>query len=341
MTGEKLLLAVGAVDPALAEDAHNPAPRRMARRVAVALIAAALALALAAVTAAAYYSDGLLDYFAWRNGGALSEQQLAAIQALTAVVDQSRTADGWTVTVDRALAARHNAYIKLDVTAPAGTVLDPERQGLDLDVTISGFNTPDVSDEGVTGYGWQMEMFKEAGMAENEAMVLLALDCTATAASGLDLGDGAMRSVTIENLRLRQLGGHDQTQTLVKGPWRFTFALPAAAEIELLDGTVSVPVWETAAGEREDVELLSFRLTALGATCEYETAHDHFQEFDGMTVIMADGAAVTGQVQENSARDFGKVCSFVFDTPIDLSRAVSVSFQGLELPVPEVDEHGK
>ena len=336
MTGEKLLLAVGAADPALAEDAHRAVRRHMPRRMA-ALIAAALTLALAAATAAAYYSDGLLDYFAWRNGGALSEEQRAAIRALTAVVDQSQTADGWTVTVDRALAARCNAYIQLDVTAPAGTALDPERQGLDFDVTISGFNAGDVPNEGVTGYSWQMEMFKEEGMAENEAMILLALDRTATAASGLDLGDGAMRTVILENLRLRRLGGQDQTQTLVKGPWQFDFALPAAEEIELLDGPVSVT-----AGEDEDAELLSFRLTALGAVCEYTAAHDHYQEFGGVTVTMADGAAVTGQVQENSARDFGKVCSFVFDAPIDLGRAASVSFEGLELPVPAKEaENGK
>ena len=46
MSGEKLLLSMQAVDPALVEDAHSAARRHMPRRLTAALIAAALVLAL-------------------------------------------------------------------------------------------------------------------------------------------------------------------------------------------------------------------------------------------------------------------------------------------------------
>lgn len=332
MSGEKLLLSMQAVDPALVEDAHSAARRHMPRRLTAALIAAALVLALG-VGAAAYYSDFFLDYFAGRKGGRLTESQQTAIGALTAVVGQSQTVDGWTITVDRALATRHNAYIKLDVTAPEGVALDPEQQNYDCDVEISGFNTEDVSDEGVTGYGMQMQLFREEGMAENEGTILLELDRTATAASELDLADGQSRTLTLRDLYLSGAKGEGSVLA-AKGEWSFTFALPKAEEIELLDKTVSVLVKNPATGNREDVGLSSFRLTALGATAEYITAYDYIQPFDDVTVIMDDGTAVTGRERVNSARDFVKVCSFVFETPIDMDAVDHVTFQGLELPMP-------
>lgn len=335
MRGEKLLLAMQAVDPALAEDAHSTTRRRMPRRLTAALLAAALVLALG-VGAAAYYSDFFLDFFAGQKGGELTESQQAAIGALTAVIGQSQTVDGWTITMDKALATRHNAYIKLDVTAPAGVPLDPEQQNYDCDVEISGFNMEDVSDEGVTGYGLQMQLFREEGMAENEGTILLQLDRTATAASKLDLTDGKARTVTIKNFCVWQLDEqkHRTDEPLVDGTWRFTFALPKAEEIELLDGTVSVLAKNPVTGNREDVGISSFRLTALGATVEYITAYDYIQPFGDVTVTMTDGTKVTGRRGENSARDFGKVCSFVFDTPIDLDTVDHVTFQGLELYMP-------
>ncbi len=337
MTGEKLLDALGAVGPELAADARQAGKkRRPVRRLTAGLLAAALVLALG-VGAAAYYGDVLLDHFAWMNGKDLTEEQIATVRALTAVVGQSQTVDGWTVTVDRALATRHNAYIELDLTAPAGTVVDPERQHYDCDVELSGFNTADTSDEGVTGCGMQVEMFKEEGMAENESTVLLTLDRTATAASKLDLADGRSRTLTIKDLCLRELDeqGHRTDTPLVRGTWRFTFTLPKAEEIELLDDAASVWATDPATKKREEVGVSSFRLTALGATCEYITAYDYIQPFDDLTVTMADGTAVMGRVKGNSARDFGKVCSFVFDVPIDLDQVAYVSFQGLKLPMPE------
>ena len=335
---ERLLDAIGEVDPALVQAAGEMGPvrRGRGRRALIVGLAAALVLALGA-TAAAYYGDALLDHFAWRNGGELTESQAETIQALTAVVDQSQTVDGWTVTVDKAIATRHDAYIKLNVTAPAGVTLDPEEQNYDCDVEISGFNTEDTPEEGVTGYGLQMTMFKDEGMAENEGVILLELDRTATAASALDLADGKERTVTLKDLRVWELDeeSHKTEQTLVEGTWQFTFALPAAEEIELLDGTVNVLAKNPSTGNKEDVGISRLRLTALGATVEYITAYDYIQPFDDMTVTLADGSAVNGRERTNSARDFGKVCSFQFDVPIDLDQVDHVTFQGMELKVPE------
>ena len=91
MKGEKLFLAMEAVDPALAEDAHSPARRHRPRRLTAALLAAALVLVLAlGVGAAAYYSDFFLDYFARQGDRELTESQQAAIGALTAVGARAR-----------------------------------------------------------------------------------------------------------------------------------------------------------------------------------------------------------------------------------------------------------
>ena len=316
---ERLLQAIGEADPALVQAAGEMGPIRRGhgRRALVVGLAAALVLALGA-TAYGVYSDWFVGFFAQRNGKDLTESQAAAVEALTAVVDQSQTVDGWTVTVDKAIATRHDAYIRLVVTAPEGTALDPEGQNYDCDVEVSGFNTEDTSDEGVAGYGLQMTMFKAA-----------------TAASALDLADGKERTVTVKDLRVWDLDeeSHKTEQTLVEGTWQFTFALPAAEEIELLDGTVNVLAKNPSTGNKEDVGISSLRLTALGATAEYITAYDYIQPFDDMTVTMADGTTVTGRERTNSARDFGKVCSFQFDVPVDLGQVDHVTFQGVELKV--------
>ena len=333
---ERLLQAIGEADPALVQAAGEMGPIRRGhgRRALVVGLAAALVLALGA-TAYGVYSDWFVGFFAQRNGKDLTESQAAAVEALTAVVDQSQTVDGWTVTVDKAIATRHDAYIRLVVTAPEGTALDPEGQNYDCDVEVSGFNTEDTSDEGVAGYGLQMTMFKDEGMAENEGAILLELDRNATAASALDLADGKERTVTVKDLRVWDLDeeSHKTEQTLVEGTWQFTFALPAAEEIELLDGTVNVLAKNPSTGNKEDVGISSLRLTALGATVEYITAYDYIQPFDDMTVTMADGTTVTGRERTNSARDFGKVCSFQFDVPVDLGQVDHVTFQGVELKV--------
>lgn len=335
MTGERLLQAMQAVDPALVEDAREGrrTPRLLrGRKLTAALAAAALILTLG-VGAAAYYGDAFLDFFARQNGGELTAAQQATIETMTTVVGQSQTVDGWTVTVDKALASRYDAYIKLDVTGPAGV----DASGVEFDLqknSVESFflNTDETSMEGVTGHGIQMERIEDAAQPENEATILMKLDITAMSDSEINLADGQPRTLTLRNLYLSGEKGEGRL-LVAEGEWSFTFTLPEAQEIELLDNTISVMVKEDR--HKVDVAVSSFRLTAFGATCEYITAFDYIEHFDDVTVTMTDGSAVTGETRTNSARDFGKVCSFRFDVPIDLDAVDHVIFQGVYLPMPD------
>lgn len=338
MTGEKLLQAMQAVDPALAADAHAPRRRaRPMRRLTAALIAAALLLALAGTATAAYHEDWFTGFFAEMAGGELTESQQAAVKAMTAVVGQSKTVQGWTITVEQAIAGKDAAYIQLSVTAPEGTAVDPKKQGLTYgDMTLSGFNDRSTSTAGVMSTSVQMDLKREEGAAENEAVMLISLDRTATAACKLSLADGKSRTLTIKDLSRLEKDEKGKTveKPLVKGTWRFTFALPPAAEVELLAQPMSVMARSPEGKAREDVVITSFRLDPLGASCEYEAAGDYIREFDDIQVVMAGGETVTGRAAGNGARDFGKVASFVFEVPIDLEQVRYVQFQGEKLSLP-------
>lgn len=332
MTGEKLLLALQAVDPALAEDARSPARRRMPRRLTAALIAAALVLALGA-GAAAYYSDFFLDFFAERRGGELTEEQQTVVGALTAAVGQSQSVDGWTVTVDEAVAAKNNVYIKLTVTAPEGTALDGAQYRF-RQIELSG------GPEDVAMAGTSQGVKPDDDSHDGRVTILWTHNVSTQAGSQASFADGAARTLTLTDFCL---SADDGTYTaLAEGTWRFELTLTEQAadqadEAELVDGPVPCTAvserWNSA-GEIKRTEapvtLTSFRLTALGATCEYEWTEQEALEFPEVSVTLLDGA----QVRANMRSGAIGICSFELDVPIDLAQVDHVTIQGVELPMP-------
>ena len=336
MTGERLLEAIGYIDPALVEDARRlPVRRRLGRRALTVGLAAALILALGA-TALAYYAGWFGDYFEKQSGGPLTESQQSYIREQTVQVGRSAAVDGWQVTVDEAVAGKNDAYIKLTVTAPEGITLDGEHYF---------FQENDLSD-GAQSAGDVIQMGGSQGTEpdgdSHDGRVTLLLKYFVYTRPGGETSflDGAARTLTLTDFC--QFADDGTETTVAEGTWRFELTLtPRAAEqtdeVQLVDGAVPCTgvsaAWNSAGETRladVPIELTSFRLTSMGADCEYTGEAYEALEFPDVFVTLLDGT----QVRANMNTGTIGFCSFKLDAPVDLAQVDHVSVQGVELPMP-------
>ncbi len=134
-----LLAALNDLDEDLLLEAIT-APRRRRFRPATALIAAALAGTLVMSVGAAVSGSGWFQtYFAKQSQQPLTPPQVAQVQASTQDLGQSLTLEGYTMTLESAIADPWNCYLKLTITGPQGTVMD-NHQGYGM------YNVPSPED---------------------------------------------------------------------------------------------------------------------------------------------------------------------------------------------------
>ena len=339
MAGEKLLEAFARVDPALVQDARTGTGKRTGGRKTLAIaLAAALVLALGA-TAYGVYSDWFVDFFTDRAGKELTESQQMTVEDMTTAVGRSQTVNGWTVTVDQAVADKENVYIKLDVTAPEGTVLDGDGYSF-REVHLTGGAESGSND--VISVSASQKVEPDEDGRDNTAAILWTCAVRTRAGSQASFLDGAPRTLTLTDLRRYREESLDYAD-VAAGTWRFEVTLEpreedAPGEIEFI--TEPVPcaaVSETwnSAGEiirRETpVTLTSFRLTSLGATCEYSYDEQEALELPDVYVALEDGTLVDAML---SSGVIGS-CSYELASPIDLGQVDYISVQGVRISVPE------
>lgn len=127
MNAEDLLMAFTDLDDEVILDAKEIPQSRMLnhRTLITVLIAAMLTLALVGCTYTVLTeADWFKNFFTEKSEQSLSEKQEAYIDEHTQEIAQSATIDGYTVTVESAIADQNNAYIKFRLQGPPGTVLD-------------------------------------------------------------------------------------------------------------------------------------------------------------------------------------------------------------------------
>ena len=340
MKGNELLLeAVGGVDPALVEEAREVAwsRRRTVRRALTLALAAALVLALSA-TAYGYFggADWFKSWFADRSGG-LTASQEAYIDANAADIGQSVTVNGWTVTVNSALADQYDFCILLRIDPLAGTKLDADGGVIDMgDLSIGRTDGADRGAE--SGHTGGIVWSEDGG----------GLTCVwtqgITARQGSDFSylDGAERTVRLERLRV----GPD---TVVEGPWEFTLTLPTGGGEAAELAPEPVPcqgerlvLREGQGYERQtvDMTLTSFRLTALGAVAKMEYDPDTREKGAMLTlpvtVVLADGTQIETTALGGAYGDSQAEFRYQFSAPVALPEVDHVQLPGdVALPMPE------
>ena len=361
---EMLLEAMDGVDPALVRAARTMGgqKRRGARRRAITvLLAAVLTLALA-TTAYAYLSgaDWFKSWFAKISDMELTPGQMEYIEEQTVDVGQSVTKNGWTVTVETAMADQNRAYIMLGIKAPAGTDLFAGEGTFFPDLDLIS------TDPAMGEYDIYIETAQrvEDGDGLNHTARLL---CEAFIKTDiidysypwvLTLGD--FRTIAyIQNEPVETLHG--------EGPWSVEFYMtsPVAEEVELISEPMVcqgqrsrrlreeekadhveaaeeniVSVWEDQmmedvwfVTEYVDILLTSFKLSPLGASCTYEYSGDDegyptLIAWD-VQAVMKDGSAV--------AFEGGTGTLFYFPAPIDISEVDHIQLpNGYTIPMPEL-----
>ena len=188
------------------------------------LIAAAVA-ACGAVTAAASGINlgGLFRGYFERsdpngaNGAkpvvSLTESQVETLNKSGAVLHQSVTDKGTTVTVKAAVGDKSGAYILLDVAAPEGMVLNENKYEFE-DIPIDFHN---IADNKGSSAGWDISTQKDDNPNDNKKSFVIRISC-----AGIDLQNREI-DLTLKDLSVPT--GKLTFHPIVEGEWKFHLKL--------------------------------------------------------------------------------------------------------------------
>ena len=131
MTGRELLMGMTDLDGRILEEAEEFRTEIPVRRFRPAL-AAAIGAAVLILAGCAYVALTEPEWFGqffsrWQEQG-LSQSQTAFVEENTKVIGQSVTKDGYTLTVESAIADSYNAYIKLRLSSETEDVMNAENR---------------------------------------------------------------------------------------------------------------------------------------------------------------------------------------------------------------------
>ena len=129
MTGRELLAGMTELDESILAEAENREERRPRRRLRP-LLAAAIGAVVLILAGCAYVAltepEWFGQFFSRWQDQELSQSQAAFVEENTKVIGQSVTRDGYTLTVESAIADSYNAYIKLRLSSETGEALNGE-----------------------------------------------------------------------------------------------------------------------------------------------------------------------------------------------------------------------
>ena len=129
MTGRELLMGMTDLDGSILEEAETLGKNIRVRRFRP-VLAAAIGAAVLILAGCAYVALTEPEWFGqffsrWQEQG-LSQSQTAFVEENTKVIGQSVTRDGYTLTVESAIADSYNAYIKLRLSSETEDVMNAE-----------------------------------------------------------------------------------------------------------------------------------------------------------------------------------------------------------------------
>lgn len=318
MKPEDLLYAFTDLDEDLVTDAQVPMPVRRSRpRLSTVLLAAVLAgMLLLSACAAADGFQWFRDYFSDRSGGILSSGQNAYITQNTESFRQSKTMNGYTISLESAISDGVAVYIKCRAEAPEGTVLDTDSYGITNWQSFELVN--EYGESLILGGGWET-------VDDNPADNVISLLYTANNSwyeEEIDKMFGSTWRFCIRGLFSRHRVDppeYVRDEELVTGLWEFKVTFPEGGNtaLEFISDPVTVPchVW-IGANQQQEVQITSLKVRALGAslTFRYPGKESVNGRFDALYAVMQDGSRVLMR------EDYGSpnFLTYTFDAPIVL-----------------------
>ena len=323
MNGKSLLIGLSCIDPKYIEESEKDTSARHVIAWKPMLIAAVIAALLLAGCGYVVLSEAqwLQSFFSRQKGQPLSQGQSAYIEQNTQVIGQSVTVNGYTVTVESAIAEERVACIRLRLEGP----------GL-ADIYSGDFRPRPLADgrgyeplffeKGHTSaekspYGLGRWIFSPDG---NAISILIQLDQSANPdAPSFEAGVPYVLHLTD-----LYVNGFGQTERiLTEGTWDFEIVFDHlntdSAEL------ISLPI--TITHENISLRVTSLKLRTMGIDVRFAPgAYDYLGRdcFEGSWVVLKDGTRVSVYPQfynpEGSA-------GLSLDCPIDLEEVDYVEFR--------------
>lgn len=274
------------------------------RRVSAAMSAVAVVVMLLLSAGTCYVLaagvgiiEDFLHIFGERADAPLSDGQKQYLEEGAAMLGESVTSGGYTVTAKGAFTDGTVALVLLDVEAPEGVVIDGIGVGFEVGAKeiVRGENTEKYLN--ITGLSITQIPMEDYDGKDNTASLLLQISCVRLPGSAYTFADGYLRYLELEDLHDYMEGYPYSRRTIAEGSWRFQllFTETQAGEIELLEAPIRMPIRRAVASGYADATVSSIRLKGLGATIYYTVDGEDPQEagdFGDVQIVMKDGSIV-------------------------------------------------
>lgn len=321
-------------------------------RIAAVII---LTLALAATALAMSGVGGwFLDFFRGRSGKELTPGQQQLIESSAAEIGQSVTSGDLTITVESVLCDDYTIYVKLNVEAPEGVMLDADNYTFEKDAWLKNPNW-ELKNYGkyFNGYSGSCTVLEDDDGKGNTVSLLFQRTVTMAPGSGFSFRDGETRLFELKNFQTRvdnEMDEGNTAVTLFEGIWCFELVYGDGTNgVELISEPARSIGWrwsshedgvDPALGPHEDVWITSFVLSPLSATCFYTFWDDgglpEALSFYGAELIMKDGSvmrllplgAAVGTMPGGTTSGYVTFKIDVSGTIVDLDEVDCVRFPG-------------
>lgn len=339
MKAEDLLMAINELEDGVVLEANDLPEKKhiTARRLSTLLIAAVIAGTLVMTVFAS--SDGsiwLRNFFAQRSDFLLSDNQKSYIGENAVNIQNSKTRNGYTLTLDTAISDGVYTYIRFQLTAPEDVVLDADyyapRNWAELDL-INEWGKPFVGNA-----EWNRV---EDDPTDNVAS-LLYIRSHSWDEDNYDSIFGHTWNLRIDGLEGTYVYNSDtpditvETIDLTEGIWNFAITFPEQGNetVEFITEPVDcicMPGMET---QKDYVSITSLKVRALSAslTFRHPDKEEINADFDDIYAVMKDGS----MAPLNPASGAPNHLTYQFDAPIVLEDIDHILLpDGTQLPMPQ------
>ena len=335
MTGKDLFIALGNISPKYYDEAENDTiassqgHKSFRRPLLIAAVIAALLLLVGCGYVVLSETQWLQSFFSRQKGQPLSQGQSAYIEENTQVIGQSVTVNGYSVTVESAIAEERVACIRLRL----------EGSGI-TDIYSGDFQPRRLAD----GKGYESLFFEKGHTAAEESpyglgrwifspdgnaiSILIQLDQSADP-NAPSFEAGVPYVLHLTDLYVNGFGQSERI--LTEGVWDFEIVFDhlSTDSAELINSPITVT------HENISLRVTSLSLRTMGIDVRFDPgAYDYLGRncFEDSWVVLKDGTRVSAYPQfYNPSGSAG----LSLDCPIDLAEVDYVELRdGTQLPMP-------
>lgn len=339
MKAEDLLIGLNELEDELVLDARDSSHGRSShRRIFAAILAAAIAVSLIGCAYAVLSeADWFKDFFSTRAEQELSPGQEAYIEERTQEFIQSVTVNGYTMTVESAIADKYDAYIKIKFEAPSGVVLDAESYLDEIRVDEKGapitpFARADGSD---FSYSGSLAPIEDGNLTDNVYRMMYHLHLNPD--WDFSFNDGSVWTLDFHNMFAYYDDPDKEEQLVAEGHWHFdlVFEHISNSEVQFLAEPLpyTVTIYEDAEPTYQDVTITSVKLRTMTGELTFGDLEESYRAagFAMLTIVMKDGSSVEMGMHSGGSYEI----KYSLKAPIILEEVDYILLpDGTKLPMP-------